>query len=123
MKDLVLDIHRDGSARMRRGAADSFLNNVYLSLMVDKGSYFQDPEFGSRLYLLKRSKSTQRTAGLARDYCLEAVAWMVESGRAKGFEVEVGIEKLRNCDRLNIRVLATKANGQKVGFSTFREIV
>jgi phage gp46-like protein len=104
-------------------AGDSFINNIYLSLMVDRGTFFQDPEFGSRLYLLKRAKSLEGNARLAKDYCEEALAWMIEAGRAKSFEIETEIEKLSGTDRLNIRILAVKANGQAVEFTTFTEIV
>ena len=41
--------------------AENIMNNIYLSLMIPKGSCFWNPEFGSRLHELKRSKDTERT--------------------------------------------------------------
>ncbi len=124
MQDFVLDIDdATGTADMGLESSDSFINNIYLSLMVDQGSFFQDPEFGSRLYLLNRAKSLSANARLAKDYCAEALEWMIDAGRALGFEIETEIEKLSGTDRLNIRILATKANAQTVEFSTFKEIV
>jgi phage gp46-like protein len=46
--------------------AGDIMNNVYLSLVVKRGSWFQNPEFGSRLHLLQRAKNTQKTAALPR---------------------------------------------------------
>ncbi len=124
MQDFVLNIEDGtGAADMGLGSGDSFINNIYLSLMVARGSFFQDAEFGSRLYLLKRAKSVQANARLAKDYCEEALAWMIEAGRAKAFEIETSIERLGSTDRLNIWILATRANGQEVEFTTFTEIV
>lgn len=42
----------------------------------------QNDRTGSRLYLLRRSKLTNKTPQLARDYVREALAWMVEDGVA-----------------------------------------
>ncbi|EFX1279405.1 hypothetical protein EZW22_20355 [Shigella sonnei] len=45
----------------------------------------QNDRTGSRLYLLRRSKLTNKTPQLARDYVREALAWMVErSGGSPG---------------------------------------
>lgn len=123
MIDYGLNIGANGAADLVREAGDSFLNNIYLSLMIDKGSYFQDPGFGSRLYLLARAKSTAATADLARDYCREALQWMIDTGRAKGFEIETEIDRLTSTARLKLRILAHKADGQTVEFSIFKEIV
>ena len=125
MQDFVLNIDSAmGTADMEMVVSgDSFINNIYLSLMVDRGTFFQDTGFGSRLYLLKRAKSVAANAKLAKDYCEEALAWMIESGRAKAFEIETEIEKLVSSDRLKIWILATRSNGQTVEFTTFTEIV
>ncbi len=101
----------------------SILNNIYLSLMMDKGSFFQDPAFGSRLYLLKRAKSVERTASLARDYCMEALRWMIDTGKAGGFDIYTEIDNRTGTDRLKIQIIATEANGNQVDFTIFKEIV
>ena len=122
MIDFVLDI-QDSGADMTLVAGDSFMNNIYLSLMIDKGSFFQDQDFGSRLYLLKRKKNVPGTARLAKDYCHEALEWMIEAGKALGFEISTEIEKLTGTDRLKIHILATESNGNQGEFSTYKEIV
>lgn len=123
MQDFSLAIDAGtGTADMAPGSGDSFLNNIYLSLMVDQGSFFQDPGFGSRLYLLKRAKSLDANARLAKAYCEEALAWMIRAGRATTFEIDTWIEKRAGSDRLRIWILATRANGQAVEFSIFKEI-
>lgn len=46
---------------------------------------------GSRLWLLKRSVATQETANLAKQYCLEALQWLVEDQVADSIQVETAI--------------------------------
>ncbi|MCD4675336.1 MAG: phage GP46 family protein [Desulfobacula sp.] len=121
--DFALDIKNTGVADMTFDKEDSIINNIYLSLMIDKGSFFQDQDFGSRLYLLKRSKNVADTVRLARDYCHEALEWMIETGKAIKFEINTQIEKLTGTDRLKIQIIATESNGNQVEFSTFKEIV
>jgi len=121
--DFALDINTAGAADMTYDKESSIMNNIYLSLMIDKGSFFQDQDFGSRLYLLKRSKNVAETARLARDYCHEALQWMIETGKAIKFEINTELEKLTGTDRLKIHIIATESNGNQVEFSTFKEIV
>lgn len=124
MKDFLLTIEAGtGDADMTLTSGDSFINNIYLSLMVDRGTFFQDTAFGSRLYMLKRGKSVDVNTRLAKDYCDEALAWMIESGRAKSFRIETWIDKLASSDRLNIWILAVRADGREIEFTTFTEIV
>lgn len=47
----------------------------------------QNDRTGSRLYLLRRSKLTNKTPQLARDYVREALAWMVEDGVASRLDI------------------------------------
>lgn len=47
----------------------------------------QNDRTGSRLYLLRRSKLTNKTPQLARDYAREALAWMVEDGAASRLDI------------------------------------
>jgi len=82
--DFSLNIdNRTGLAGMTfEMATDGNLaNNVYLSLMIKRGSFFQNPAFGSRLHLLQRAKNTSRTEALAVEYCKEALQWLIDVGR------------------------------------------
>lgn len=47
--------------------------------------------FGSRLWTLKRSALTAATRQRARDYCLEALGWLVELGIASEIQVETEV--------------------------------
>lgn len=47
--------------------------------------------FGSRLWLLKRSKLTQETRQLWRDYALEALQWMIELEIADRIEISTEV--------------------------------
>lgn len=98
-------------------------NNVWLSLEVDKGSFFQNPNFGSRLYLLKREKNTETTAALAVDYCKEALKWLLDTGRATNIDISYQRDVLENPNRLKVLIAVTQANGQQAGFTYFVEVV
>jgi len=98
-------------------------NNIYLSLTVRKGSFFQNPDFGSRLHLLQRAKNTPRTEALAVEYCQEALAWLIDTGRVRKFEYFTERDKLQDPHRLKIIVEATKADGDVVSFTRFVEVV
>lgn len=47
----------------------------------------QNDRIGSRLYLLRRSKLTNKTPQSAREYMQQALAWMTEDGVAARTEV------------------------------------
>lgn len=112
----------NGQADLTWEAAPSLVNNIYLSLFVEKGRFFMNPEFGSRLHLLKRAKGLSNVAETARDYCLEALEWLTRTNKAKTIEVETAINPhVTGC--LAIRVKAVKGDGQTVDFQTFLEIV
>lgn len=125
--DFSLDIQADGTrgitADLSFDKETSIFNNIFFSLMIDKGSFFHDPKFGSRLYLLQRSKNIMGTERLAKDYCAEALQWMIDCGKAVSFEIITQVEKLTASDRLKIHVLARPSNGGEVEFFTFKEIV
>ena len=110
-------------ADMTFNKAGDISNNIYLSLMIDKGSFVFAPEFGSRLSLLKRAKNTPKTAALAEEYCKEALAWLINIGRAIKIDVYSQLDKLQDLNRLKLLVEATQANGGIVSFETFVEVV
>lgn len=51
--------------------------------------WWADPTLGSRLWLLKRSALTQKLLSTARQYCEEALAWLVTEGLAASIAVAV----------------------------------
>jgi phage gp46-like protein len=119
--DFAIEI--TGSDReMTFDETENIMNNVYLSLMTDRGAFFQNPEFGSRLYLLKRSKNTEQTASLARSYCKEALQWLIRTGRAAAVEVYSEIDKEIDLHRLKLLVEVTQRDGQQITFTLFKDV-
>ena len=51
--------------------------------------WWADPTLGSRLWLLKRAKLTAKLLGTARQYCEQALAWLVTEGIASAVSVVV----------------------------------
>lgn len=120
--DFKIDINNQtGIGEMTFDKADTIMNNICLSLMVEKGKFFQNPEFGSRLHLLQRAKNTDQTAALAGEYCKEALQWLIDIGRAS--TVEVYAERDNELKRINLLAEVTQADGNQVSFGTFVEVV
>lgn len=112
-----------GLGAMTFEKADTIMNNVYLSLMVRRGSFFQNTDFGSRLHLLKRAKNTEKTAALAVEYCKEALQWLLNIGRATKINVYSERDRLQDLNRLKLLIEVTQADGRQLSFQTFTEVV
>ncbi|GJL37217.1 hypothetical protein TUM17576_40370 [Enterobacter hormaechei] len=71
-------------------STSSLANAVYLRLMVPLGSWWAQPDVGSKLHLLRREKDVTRVLTLARQYAEEALAPLTADtdGRAKSISVE-----------------------------------
>lgn len=123
--DFALTINQTGIAAMTFNQSEdgNLLNNIYLSLAVRKGSFFQNPNIGSRLHLLKRAKNTVRTEALAVEYCKEALQWLIDTARVSKFDYYTERDRTQNLNRLKIIIEATKASGGTVTFTTFVEVV
>ncbi|MEB2504648.1 phage GP46 family protein [Burkholderia sp. BCCIQ04A] len=52
------------------------------------GDIGEDKPIGSRLWLLDRSKQTQEVLNNARDYCFEALQWLVDDGVVASVDVQ-----------------------------------
>ncbi|NLT24774.1 MAG: hypothetical protein GXX82_17150 [Syntrophorhabdus sp.] len=113
----------DAIGQMTFDPAEDIMNNVYLSLVVKRGSWFQNPEFGSRLHLLQRAKNTEKTAALAEEYCKEALRWLIDTGRATNVVVYTERDRTQDLHRLKLLVEVTQADGRQVSFGTFVEVV
>jgi phage gp46-like protein len=116
---------RTGMAGMTfdKATDGNILNNIYFSLMIRKGAFFQNTDFGSRLHRLQRAKNTEKTASLAVEYCREALAWLIDAGRVRKFDFYTERDKVQDLHRLKILIEATKADGDVVSFTTFVEVV
>ena len=109
-----------GAAVMSYDKTTDIRNNLYLSLAIKKGSWWAAPEFGLRDR--GRMKITEQSLRLLRGDCLEALQWLLDSGRAKSVEVLV-MRDDQVMNRVRIGVEAVQADGRKVTIDKFIEVV
>jgi len=69
--------------------------------------------FGSKLWLIDRAKATQETLNQAREYCHEALQWLIDDGVAR--VVDVTTEWLRDGVMI-ITVDITRPDGDRNTF-------
>jgi len=98
---------------------DDVTNNIYLSLSIRKGAWAFKPSFGSRLHLLQRAKATAHTAADAKEYCNEALKWLLDAGRADSIDVVTEMDKGNG--RLNC-VITVVQNGKKITYEHFVQV-
>jgi len=118
--DFVMTL-QNGRPAMSFDKADTIFNNVYLSLTLRRGSWFQNPDFGSRLHLLK--KNTPRAAALAESYAREALRWLLDAGKATVITVTAQRDTLQDLHRLKLWVEVTQADGRLIAFDHYVEVV
>lgn len=125
--DFLIDIATDSSAAgamtYEQATDGNLMNNIYLSLVIKRGAWFQNPNFGSRLHLLQRAKNTEQTAALAEEYCKEALQWLIDTGRARNIDVIAQRDRSQDLHRLLLQVTVTATTGEPVTFTTFVEVV
>ena len=100
---------------------EQLMNNIFLSLSITQGTFFASPDFGMRP--LSREKNTDQTAALAREYCLEALQWLLDCGRVTSIDVTVERAMDENPNRLKILVQSIKADLSSITFETYQEVV
>jgi phage gp46-like protein len=111
-----------GKMTFEKAGDMNLLNNIFLSLMVPRGGFFARPEFGSRLHELLRMKNNPASADLARDYCQEALQWLIDCGKVTSFDISVERVPDENPHRLKVQVVATKADLSQVIIETYQEV-
>lgn len=86
---------------------------------MDSVPVVEGDRLGSRLWLLDRSKATQRTLDLAVEYSIEALQWMIEDRVAKSVDVSADVLRDRggNVFGYVIQPVITKPDGS---VSTYR---
>jgi len=109
------------SADMSFAKSADIRNNIFLSLTIRQGTWWADPLFGLRDR--GRMKITSQTVRLLRGDCLEALQWILDSGRAKSLEVTVLRDTTENLNRVKASVEAVQADGRRVTFDKFIEVV
>ncbi len=68
---------------------------------------------GSKLWLLERSKITDETLESARQYCIDALQWLLDDGVAGSLEVEV--TRLDNFS-IGIEIQISRPTGENLNF-------
>ena len=99
-----------------RDPAAGLANAVYLRLMTPLASYWADATLGSRLHELQREKDVARVAVLARQYAEQALAPIIQDGRATAIDISTE----RQAGRLALALEVTAASGER---HTFRHPV
>ena len=110
-----------GSGAMTFGKAGDIMNNVFLSLSIARGSFFASPGFG--MPRRERMKNTAHNARLIKDDAAAALRWLLDTGRAADIQVEVERDPARDPHRLLLQVTVTQADGNRVTFKKFVEVV
>jgi phage gp46-like protein len=76
----------------------------------DSYAEIQGDQIGSHLWLLQREKITQDTLNRAKEYSLEALAWLTEDGIAESVQVNTAwINKIQGI--MSIEVFIQRLNG------------
>lgn len=100
--------------------ATDIRTDIYNTLNIDKGKFFQNPNFGNELYKIK--KITAQHLNLAQQYIQEALAWLLQVGRARTIDVIVEADDT-DINRINIKITATQPDGLIVTYSQFKRVV
>ncbi len=99
-------------------SADDMMNNVYLSLMIKKGSDIDDPTFG--MEDIPR-KAVASLPVIAKEKAQTALQWLIDTGRADSIDVEAALDDSTETPRLIIQVTAWQG-GQTQGYTLFKEV-
>jgi len=119
--DFAIVMNNSGQGEQTFDKAGDIFNNIFISLAIKKGSWWQDPNFGLRDR--GRMKNTESTARLVREDCKQALQWIVDTGRAIALDVEVQRDRSQDLNRLKILVSATQSGGRRVTFEKYIEVV
>jgi len=120
MAGYYLTVDGFGQAELTDQPGSDLMNQVYLSLAIRRGSWFFNPEFGSRLHLLQREKNLPRTEQLLKDYVSEALQWLYDTGRIIAHETVT--ERAVNSGRIKYTVTVTAADGELVTYTNFARV-
>jgi phage gp46-like protein len=110
-----------GKLEMSFTGGNDLLTNVILSVEIAQGSFFLDPTFG--MLRRPREKNTAATAKLIEGDVRSALQWLIDVGRATSIAVVMEIDTLLVKTRLKARITVTAAQGNKVTYDKFVEVV
>ena len=108
-------------ATMSFAPAQGLLNNIYLSVTIEHGSWFAAPTFGRKKR--GRLKNTPETSRLLQGDFEAALQWLLDSKRARSIVVTIQRDPVRwpHAQYVSIEVLA--ADGSPVTYNQFVEVV
>jgi phage gp46-like protein len=109
----------NGLPQMTWNQAKDIRTNIWLSLNINKGSFFADREFGCELYKIK--KVTTGNLELAKQYIESALNWLLLVGRAVSIIVTVERDT-KNFNQMDIEVSATQPDGLLIVYKEFRPV-
>lgn len=92
-------------------SAQGLENEVYIRLLTPLGSYWAQPELGSRLHELRRQKHLKRIEVLARQYAEQALKPVTDGGRARSITVTAAFVRKGS---LKLHIDALDAGGRTV---------
>lgn len=92
-------------------------NAMLTSVFTQQGTFFQRPDFGSRHHEI--DKITDDTLELLKAHLLNALQWLIDTGKALSNTVEVIQESLH---RVRIKIETVQADGQEISFSVFKTV-
>lgn len=119
--DFLLSYDDSGNISMSYEKSENILNNIILSIDVQKGKYALNRNFSSRVKeLTSGSKNITDAETLLKQFIEEGLQWLLDIGRAKSIEIETEAVGLH---RIDITVTAEQMNGIFVPYSTFFSVV
>lgn len=78
---------------------------------IDTFADVEGDKFGSRLWLLERAKLMPETVNRVREYCAEALNWMLRDGVAKAVNVSAAIIRHHPLGIINAQIDIIKPDG------------
>lgn len=115
--DFALDRDENGLPQASLGPADELANAVILSLLVRRGSFFIDPNFGSRLHEI--TTLSDSNVVLSRQYAAECLDWLRTTNRVS--RIVVSASRAPG-GRLNITVTLARRGIGDVIYETFFKV-
>ncbi len=116
--DFAVDTDGIAGVMTFEAATDGNLaNNVFLSLAIEQGTFFQNPAFGLRRR--ERPKNTANNEALMAEDAKQALQWIIDAGRASKIEVFTERDRTVDLHRLKLLIQVTKADGSTVTFQHF----
>jgi phage gp46-like protein len=95
-------------------------SNIVVLTSLRKGSFFQNPSLGNELFNIK--KLTDQNVNLAKQYIEEALAPLLQTGRATSIAVTTERDS-GDVNRLNYKVEATQPDGLIITYVNWYSVI